>query len=65
MLAHELTHIRNRDMQLMVIAVIFAGIFAFVADLTFRRWDFPFGFSPRRAIRARIAAAAAAPRSPL
>jgi heat shock protein HtpX len=47
-LAHELTHIRNRDVQLMVIAVIFAGIFAFVADLTIRRWDFPFGFSPHR-----------------
>jgi heat shock protein HtpX len=50
-LAHELTHIRNRDTQLMVVAVIFAGIFAFVADLTIRRWDFPFGFSPYRAPR--------------
>ncbi len=48
-LAHELTHIRNRDVQLMVVAVIFAGIFAFVADLMIRRWDFPFGFSPHRA----------------
>lgn len=48
-LAHELTHIRNRDVQLMVVAVIFAGIFAFVADLTIRRWDFPFGFSPHKA----------------
>ena len=47
-LAHELTHIRNRDTQLMVVAVIFAGIFAFVADLMIRRWDFPFGFSPYR-----------------
>jgi heat shock protein HtpX len=47
-LAHELTHIRNRDVQLMVIAVIFAGIFAFAADLTIRNWNFPFGFSPRR-----------------
>lgn len=47
-LAHELTHIRNRDVQLMVVAVIFAGIFAFVADLMIRRWDFPFGFSPHR-----------------
>jgi heat shock protein HtpX len=45
-LAHELTHIRNRDVQLMVVAVIFAGIFAFVGDLSIRRWDFPFGFSP-------------------
>jgi heat shock protein HtpX len=47
-LAHELTHIRNRDVQLMVVAVIFAGIFAFAADLTIRRWNFPFGFSPHR-----------------
>jgi len=47
-LAHELTHIRNRDVQMMVIAVIFAGIFAFAADLTIRRWNFPFGFSPYR-----------------
>ena len=31
-LAHELTHIRNRDTQPMVIAVIFAGIFAFFGD---------------------------------
>jgi heat shock protein HtpX len=47
-LGHELTHIRNRDVQLMVIATIFAGIFAFVADLLFRNWNFPFGFSPRK-----------------
>jgi len=47
-LGHELTHIRNRDTQLMVVATIFAGIFAFVADLMFRNWNFPFGFSPRR-----------------
>lgn len=46
-LGHELTHIRNRDTQLMVIAVIFAGIFGFFADLTIRGWDFPYGWSPR------------------
>jgi len=45
-LAHELTHIRNRDTQLMVIAVIFAGIFAFFGDLVVRGWDFPYGWSP-------------------
>jgi heat shock protein HtpX len=45
-LAHELTHIRNRDTQLMVIAVIFAGIFAFFGDLLIRGWDFPYGWSP-------------------
>jgi heat shock protein HtpX len=47
-LAHELTHIRNRDVQVMVVATIFAGVFGFVADLFFRNWDFPFGFSPHR-----------------
>ena len=46
-LGHELTHIRNRDSQLMVIAVIFAGIFGFFADLLVRGWDFPYGWSPR------------------
>jgi heat shock protein HtpX len=46
-LAHELTHIRNRDTQLMVIAVIFAGIFAFFGDLVVRGWDFPYGWAPR------------------
>jgi heat shock protein HtpX len=45
-LAHELTHIRNRDTQLMVIAIIFAGIFAFFGDLLVRGWDFPYGWSP-------------------
>jgi len=46
-LAHELTHIRNRDTQMMVIAVIFAGIFAFFGDLVVRGWDFPYGWAPR------------------
>ena len=46
-LAHELTHIRNRDTQLMVIAVIFAGIFAFFGDMAIRGWDFPYGWAPR------------------
>ncbi len=47
-LGHELTHIRNRDTQVMVVATIFAGVFAFIGDLMFRSWNFPFGFSPRR-----------------
>lgn len=46
-LGHELTHIRNRDTELMVIAIIFAGIFAFVADLMIRGWRFPYGVWPR------------------
>lgn len=46
-LAHELTHIRNRDTQLLVIAIIFAGIFAFFGDIMIRRWNFPYGVWPR------------------
>jgi heat shock protein HtpX len=35
-LGHELTHIRNCDVRLMVIAVVFVGIFSFVGQLAFR-----------------------------
>jgi heat shock protein HtpX len=35
-LGHELTHIRNGDVQMMVIAVIIAGVIGFVAELFFR-----------------------------
>lgn len=35
-LAHELTHIRNRDVRTMVIAVVFAGIISFVGEMVFR-----------------------------
>ena len=35
-LAHELTHIRNRDVRLLVVSVIFVGIFSFVGEMTFR-----------------------------
>src|SRR6266853_6602801 len=35
-LGHELTHIRNSDVQLMVIAVIIAGVVGFFAELFFR-----------------------------
>ncbi len=52
-LAHELTHIRNKDSQLMVVAVIFAGIFAFVGDMLIRAWDFPYGIYPRDRSRTR------------
>jgi len=31
-IAHELTHIRNRDVRLLIISVIFVGIFAFVTQ---------------------------------
>jgi heat shock protein HtpX len=42
LLAHlddaELTHIRNGDVRMMVVAVIIAGVIGFVAELLFRMW---------------------------
>jgi heat shock protein HtpX len=35
-LAHELTHIRNADVRLLIVAVIFVGIFSFVGEMAFR-----------------------------
>jgi heat shock protein HtpX len=45
-LGHELTHIRNGDVRMMVVAVIIAGVVAFVAELVFRLWFYN-GFSFR------------------
>jgi len=45
-LGHELTHIRNGDVRMMVIAVIIAGVVSFVAELVFRLWFYN-GFSFR------------------
>lgn len=56
-LGHELTHIRNGDVQLMVIAVVIAGVIGFVAELLFRglsRWSF-FGMSSSRTTTAKSA----------
>src|SRR6516225_3919165 len=45
-LGHELTHIRNGDVRMLVIAVIIAGVVAFFAELVFRLL-FQGGFSWR------------------
>jgi heat shock protein HtpX len=37
-LGHELTHIRNGDVRMMVIAVVIAGVISFFAELFFRLW---------------------------
>ena len=45
-LGHELTHIRNGDVRMMVIAVIIAGAVSFFVELIFRLWfynSFSFG----------------------
>jgi heat shock protein HtpX len=46
-LGHELTHIRNGDVQMMVIAVIIAGVVGFFAELLFRSFT-NFGWRSRR-----------------
>jgi heat shock protein HtpX len=42
-LAHELTHIRNRDVRLLIISIIFVGIFSFLAEMAFRSLRFAGG----------------------
>ncbi len=39
-IAHELTHIRNRDTRLLIISIIFVGIFAFLAQMALRTLRF-------------------------
>jgi heat shock protein HtpX len=39
-IAHELSHIRNRDVRLLIISIVFVGIFAFVAQAMFRTIQF-------------------------
>src|SRR5262249_61830978 len=45
-LGHELTHIRNGDVRMLVIAVVIAGVIGFFAELVFRL-AFQGGFSWR------------------
>ncbi|MEQ1706821.1 MAG: M48 family metallopeptidase [Terricaulis sp.] len=53
-LAHELTHIRNKDVRLLVIAVVFVGIFSFVGEMAFRGlWHSGGGVSSRRSSSSR------------
>lgn len=35
-IAHELSHIKNRDTRLLVVSIIFVGIFAFISEFMFR-----------------------------
>jgi heat shock protein HtpX len=39
-IAHELTHIRNRDVRLLIISIVFVGIFAFISQALFRSMQF-------------------------
>jgi heat shock protein HtpX len=49
-LGHELTHIRNGDVRMLVIAVVIAGVISFIAEMVFRvvfRSGFRFGRGSR------------------
>ena len=35
-IAHELSHIRNRDVRLLIVSIVFVGIFAILTQLAFR-----------------------------
>src|SRR5438309_1442566 len=60
-LGHELTHIRNGDVRMLVIAVIIAGVISFVAELVFRvTFQGGFRVRSRDGERGRGGAAAAA-----
>lgn len=45
-IAHELTHIRNKDVRLLIVSIIFVGIFSFAVQLLFR--SFLYGGGRRR-----------------
>ena len=51
-LGHELTHIRNGDVRMMVIAVVIAGAVSFFVELVFRLWFYnSVGFGGSRSER--------------
>ncbi len=39
-LAHELSHIINRDVRVLIITIVFVGIFSFISEMTFRSLRF-------------------------
>jgi heat shock protein HtpX len=47
-IAHELTHIKNRDVRLLIISIIFVGIFAFLAEMALRSIRFSGGGSKKK-----------------
>ena len=48
MLGHELTHIRNGDVRMLVIAVIIAGVISFFAEMIFRMFFYSRGWGSSR-----------------
>lgn len=46
-IGHELTHIRNRDVRLMIVSIVFVGIFAMIAQMAMRTFYYS-SFARRR-----------------
>lgn len=46
-LGHELTHILNRDVRLLIVTVIFTGLFGFLAQLVWSNIRYSLFFAPR------------------
>lgn len=42
-IAHELSHIRNRDVRLLIVSIIFVGIFAFLSQVAMRTFFYSGG----------------------
>ena len=61
-LGHELTHIRNGDVRMLVIAVVIAGVISFFAEMVFRLFFQAASTAARRSQQR--ATARAAPASP-
>jgi heat shock protein HtpX len=59
-LGHELTHIRNGDVRMMIVAVVIAGAISFFAELFFRLWFYGGFRGPRSSDDRRGGAAALA-----
>jgi len=47
-IAHELTHIRNKDVRLLIVTIVFVGIFSFIVQIAFRSLLFSGGGSSSR-----------------
>jgi heat shock protein HtpX len=52
--AHELTHIRNRDVRLLIISIVFVGIFSFISETMMRSLRFGRGSGGKKSGQAQI-----------
>lgn len=46
-IGHELTHIRNHDVRLLIVSIVFVGIFSMIAQMCMR-WVYYSSFTPRK-----------------